>query len=324
LWHGPLAFSGLSMIRNNTVLVLGAGASQPYGFPLGGALVDQICGEILQPDSTLTSRLRQRGVSREHCHKFAKALRGARPYSIDAFLEMRPEFENVGKLSIADVLLRAENQRTLSAAPQSVDWYRYLLNNVLVLRSRDHYRAQAQRLTIITFNFDRSFERALFLSLRDAFGMTDEEARNRALEIEVHHIHGQLGEPSWLKPESDDATRFGHHAGNVGPAMVKAARSIKIVSEDVKSRAVLEHATGALGRARHVYFLGFGFDLRNLSKLQIPGSVNVNSPTIRGTIFGFLPGESATIPKRFEPPGIHIYPLDVITFLRSHAEALFE
>lgn len=32
------------MITRRTVLVLGAGASKPYGYPLGGELRNQICG----------------------------------------------------------------------------------------------------------------------------------------------------------------------------------------------------------------------------------------------------------------------------------------
>jgi len=119
------------VITSPTVLVLGAGASEPYGFPLGAALVDQICAEILHEDSTLVSRLRLRGAGRDHCRRFAKALQDARPYSIDTFLELRTEFGDVGKLAIADVLLRAENQRALSATSQNVDWYRYLIEQDL-------------------------------------------------------------------------------------------------------------------------------------------------------------------------------------------------
>lgn len=197
------------MIKQHTVLVLGAGASAPYGFPLGAALVDQVAAEILDEESTLVSRLRIRGIKAADSRRFATALRDARPYSIDAFLEMQPMFANVGKFAIADVLLRAENQRTLSAAPEKVDWYRYLLNRVLVLRSKENFLVQARRLSIVTFNFDRSFERALFTCLRAAFGSNDEETRQLATAIDVHHIHGLLGEPDWLHPDSEDATHYG-------------------------------------------------------------------------------------------------------------------
>src|SRR5687767_8080552 len=111
------------MIRKPTVFVLGAGASRPYGFPLGIDLVDQICSEILgtSDDSGVLVRLQELGHPIKEIRAFGTDLRGTRPYSIDTFLETRQEFLNVGKAMIADVLLRAEG----NARPVDwrVDWY---------------------------------------------------------------------------------------------------------------------------------------------------------------------------------------------------------
>lgn len=310
------------MIKQPVVLVLGAGASQPYGFPLGAALVDQIHTEILEEDSTLIDRLRPHHPH-EHSKEFARALREARPYSIDAFLELRREFRDVGVRAIADVLLRAENHRTLWGASPATDWYRYLFNSVLVLQSREYYSAQAKLLSIITFNFDRSFERALFLCLRSAFGTNDEEARALAKLISVHHVHGLLGEPDWLEPKAEDATRFGHTTGNIELVGEKAFRSIKIIGED--SRAADTEAM--LGQAKYVYFLGFGFDERNLKKINVPASIRGN---IGMTRFGMSRAEIDTISSRLLPP--HTVAaftdddptMDVASFLRQRAYALFD
>ena len=311
------------MIKRKTVLVLGAGASQPYGFPLGPALVDQVCAEILEEDSTLVSRLGLRGVKRNDCLEFAKALRDARPYSIDAFLEMREEYGKMGKLAIADILLRAENQRTLSATPQKVDWYRYLLNKSLVLRSRDNYLDQARFLTIVTFNFDRSFERALFSCLRAAFGGDDADTRELATKIQVHHIHGLLGQPSWLYPEHAEATAYGHHTSNVGRATRKALRSIKIVGEDLKDRSTLDAAEAALRKAHYIYFLGFGFDERNLQRLNAPDSIKHASVT--ATALGWSAAEIRETKRLLlGVDSLEMYPEDVISFLRERGEALFQ
>src|SRR6185295_12564481 len=109
------------MIGRQTVLVLGAGASQPYGFPLGAGLVDQVCTEILDENQgrtlgtvgadgkqyfvTFSERLKRLGHRPDLIERFAVQMRQARPYSIDAFLETRTEFRTVGKAAIADVLL---------------------------------------------------------------------------------------------------------------------------------------------------------------------------------------------------------------------------
>jgi hypothetical protein len=151
------------MIRRPTVFVLGAGASAPYHLPIGSVLVDRICDEILGSTALLT-RLENFAESIQgepgDAARFANALRGSRAYSIDAFVETNRRLRDLGKTAIADVLLRSENPNAL--APPSGDWYRYLFGT-LMSRSLDRYREQAKLLTVVTFNFDRSFERALFL-----------------------------------------------------------------------------------------------------------------------------------------------------------------
>ena len=99
------------MIKQSTVFVLGAGASQPYGFPLGAALVDQVGAEIIDSREGLLQRLADgMAFSPGECLEFAQALRDARPYLIDAFLEMRSDYRDIGKAAIADVSFRAEIQ----------------------------------------------------------------------------------------------------------------------------------------------------------------------------------------------------------------------
>src|SRR5262245_10532119 len=139
------------MLSKQIVFVLGAGASAPYGFPLGMDLVDQICAEILgrafgtipeRLEPRIDPRLAQRLVTMGHTvpriNDFAIALRGTRPYSIDSFLETRKEFLDVGKAAIADVLLRAEADARTTDADAKVDWYRWLFNVVLLRQNAAH------------------------------------------------------------------------------------------------------------------------------------------------------------------------------------------
>ena len=160
------------MIRRRTVFILGAGASAPYQLPVGSALVDRICKEIMKAEPMIT-RLedflaRNNGIAGDAA-RFAAALKGSRAYSIDAFLETNRPYRLIGKAAIADVLLRCENQSDL--APVNGDWYRYLFS-ILLNQSIERYQQQAKLLTIVTFNFDRSFERALFLALKNRFGLS--------------------------------------------------------------------------------------------------------------------------------------------------------
>jgi len=326
------------MIKRNTVLVLGAGASAPYGFPLGSGLVDEICKQILEtgkvtfrspkgktttiaiPD--LTPRLCDLGYSQIQAEEFAHQLQSARPYSVDAFLEARKEFKEIGKAAIADVLLRAEATSTIGTAHLDVDWYRYLFNKFLLLKSPDYFSAQVKRLSIITFNFDRSLEQALFLSLRSTFGVDAAVARQLTTELQIHHLHGVLGEPSFLADGDGDTTPYGPPETDVAQNVRIATKHIKIVDEEIEE-SVLEDAAVSLQRAEFVYFLGFGYDERNLEKLGLTQNLQ-GSATVRGTVYGLTEAELAPILRCFQGRKLHPYAVQSLPFLRNHAESLFD
>jgi len=310
------------VITKPTVFVLGAGASQPYGFPLGVQLVDQICAEISGVDPLLIGRLERLGHDRGHTHRFVNAMMAARPYSIDAFLETRREFREVGKAAIADVLLRAEANAKGQQPMPGVDWYRYVLNKFLLLQNPKYFEVQAKRLTIVTFNFDRSFEYALFRGVRHGFEVDDESARNLVTEVRIHHVHGVLGEPLWLYPDSENGTDYGAIDDALLGAVPKAVENIKIVDEEI-AQAVIEDVEAALRKAVHVYFIGFGFDIRNLTKLRTPDSVS--KALVLGTAFEWTNSERLPVLRHFNSLGhaITLSNVNAIDFVREHAAALF-
>ena len=145
------------MITRPTVLVLGAGASYPYRFPLGSELVDQLSDIGPDPSHFVQQKLLRLNPIPQNINPFVRALREARPDSVDVFLETRREFRDIGKAAIAENLLRKESEGGIDATPQQQDWYRYVLNNFLLKKDADHFLSQAAKLTMITFNFDRSF-----------------------------------------------------------------------------------------------------------------------------------------------------------------------
>jgi hypothetical protein len=105
------------MVTKPTVFVLGAGASEPYGFPLGIELVDLIATRILSGLAPVEVRQFQAlGHDLAPLKEFATALKAARPYSIDAFLETRGTFRDIGEATIAQWLLQAESDGGLQVA----------------------------------------------------------------------------------------------------------------------------------------------------------------------------------------------------------------
>ena len=104
------------MISNNVVLVLGAGASVPYKFPSGIGLVR----EALYPHGVtdkLDDHLSKIGVSEQELVYFRKELRDSLPTSLDTFLELRGEFQPLGKKIIAYLLILREDR-----PPGSCTW----------------------------------------------------------------------------------------------------------------------------------------------------------------------------------------------------------
>ena len=74
------------MIKNPTVLILGAGASYPYRFPLGEEMVTGILNKMTAEPETFYA-----GTRPGDLEDFKQKLRKADPTSIDAFLEGNDE-----------------------------------------------------------------------------------------------------------------------------------------------------------------------------------------------------------------------------------------
>ena len=179
------------IIKKPTVLVLAAGLSHPYGFPLGPQLVTQILSMIRSDDETthiLYHAMMQMDSSFriQLLGQFADELVKSRLYSIDAFLQRRPEWLTVWKATIAAVLVPAERQSLASnKAPDEEDWYRYLFNRIFPPTPEQFLE---NRLTIVTFNFDRSFEHALVNALKNAYPISIERATELARQLQPLHI----------------------------------------------------------------------------------------------------------------------------------------
>ena len=78
------------MIKNNIVLVLGAGASKAYGLPIGEELKAKICYE-LGKQQPLYTKLVEWGHSGAKITKFREALIESHTSSVDAFLTYRED-----------------------------------------------------------------------------------------------------------------------------------------------------------------------------------------------------------------------------------------
>ncbi len=101
------------MITKKIVLVLGAGASKPYGYPVGEKLITYICKSLDDNNSKEFRELKKLGFEDKLIDSFKSELKNSQRASIDAFLEYRPDFERIGKFIIALSLLPCEQENQL-------------------------------------------------------------------------------------------------------------------------------------------------------------------------------------------------------------------
>jgi len=91
-------------IETPTVLILGAGASQEYGFPLGAELLSGIRDHcrFAQQNTAFLSALKAVDLRSEDAGRLAQRIdENIGTLSIDVLLEQNPDLDKVGKCAIA-------------------------------------------------------------------------------------------------------------------------------------------------------------------------------------------------------------------------------
>jgi hypothetical protein len=275
------------MITKPTVLILGAGASSVYGFPTGEQLKSNIISN-LRPLSINETRgendwvpflIDNFEIKEEEIYDFQKKLYYAR-ISVDAFLEYSDEFLKIGKLAIAMSLISHEiNEKLFSANRNWLDYLRIELDAPF-----DDFGKN--KLTIITFNYDRSVEQYLFTVLKNTYGRSDVECVEQLNKIPIIHVHGKLGSLPWQEENGRP------YENKITPENIKlASDQIIIISESNEDTEEFRQAFKLLKKADEgkIYFLGFGYNPVNLRRLKFNELKNLKklNPIASGTSFNF-------------------------------------
>ncbi len=247
------------MINKKTVLVLGAGASKPYGLPLGIELRDS----VIRTNNDFSIFQRALGIdfSQDKYIEFTKALAYSGFSSVDAFLEENDKWLEIGKAAIALNLLRDEVNSINSLFPpmQPKDhWYETLWSH---LKAPSWIAFNRNQLTIITFNYDRSLEHYLVTLLCSNYGIQPDIATQGLMDFPLLHVHGYLGHyidndgnPDYGKKLTKD--RF-----------ITARSGIQIVHENNGDTPEFKMAQKLIHEAERVLFIGFGYHPKNMAKL---------------------------------------------------------
>lgn len=257
------------MIERPTVLVLGAGASAPYGFPVGDKLRELI---LQKSDSIDKFAFRHSYNPEEEGDKFRDQFRKSRSRSIDAFLEHRKDNDSIaGKRLIAARIAQFEGYeslrepRNINKSPREpekdVDWLA-LLFDFMRCDGREENIKQ-NRLTVVTFNYDRSFEFAFFEHLCNQYQLAPCIAARIVREWPIYHVHGSIGDCRF--PGTGDESGRPYMASL--DYLDEVENRMFIVHDEQKENRGLEQARIALFGAEKVFFLGFSFHPLNCQRL---------------------------------------------------------
>lgn len=274
------------MITRPTVFVLGAGASSCYDFPLGQKLCELLISEV-RPGHQTRDVLLANGFGSEFLGKFRDELLYSGQNSIDAFLENREEFLEVGKAGMAVILVRCEQPGRLWQFLDN-NWMRYLLG-----RMRTPFdKFSENKVSFVTFNFDRSLEHFLFTSLKSGFGRSDAECANAIEQIPIIHLHGRLGYLPW---QTENGRPYENH---IEPSVVTmCVRNIKVVHEELNDGRDKDftNAKQVMEEAERIYFLGFGFGQTNIERLAL---TDLAVGKAEATAYGLTAPEAAEVYRR--------------------------
>lgn len=309
-----------------TVLILGAGASYDYGFPLGEALIKNIREFVSNINSDESELLKKIGHSNSTISDFHRALYKTGRNTIDTFLSSKPQFIEIGKDSICIEILKREHEYPLRTVENN--WYKLLYNKII---EDDFSLINNTSLTIITFNYDRSLEYYLIDTLKSDFN--DEIAVKVFNKIKIVHIHGKLGELPLTDGEFFEGclpyNSFKNHGKVHRDAFINEVY-LKILHARKSFRTIFEQEENlinsnqpiieALSMPCEVFFLGFGFDKKNLD-LILKQSVLNPQVALHGTYYksdSSQINELKDIFKRKYNKHIHLENLDCFSYLKNN------
>jgi len=259
------------MIKTKTLFILGAGASVPFEYPSGIKLRENILSggmnpkiiESFLPDYDNYDQDEDDRIEKDiHLEEFISAFSRSGVYSIDLFLENRPDFMGVGKRAIAAYLISCEIDKNLRRSKDN--WYMYLFNRL----KSSFEDFDKNKISFITFNYDRSLEYFLFEALRNLFKRDERLCAEKINKIPIVHLYGKLDSFPWQNAKNGfpyDDSKF------IKERIHQAIYNIRIM-DDVKEYEETEAFKSAyklISNAEQIFLLGFGFDKINLERLKV-------------------------------------------------------
>ncbi len=277
------------MIDEETVFILGAGASKPYGYPIGPVLVKNIVDSI---DQAKLSFFEYFDITSTHLKDFKEAITSSLASSIDFFLSDRKDFIKVGKLCIATILLQCENPNINGFAYRKEGIYHFIFEQMK--KYCDIKEFGENKVSFITFNYDRSLE-FVFHNALNTYAQNKQEIHEQLSKIPIIHLHGYLGSLPWQTGKQSEVFEYGS-LPKKKDQIINDSKYIRRIESSAEKLTLLTNAPlsseefirskNAINNAKKIYFIGFGFDERSMKNLGLnnPEKKDVDLPLNYGLI----------------------------------------
>jgi hypothetical protein len=293
------------MFQQPIVFVVGAGASNEYGMPVGGDLKNQIASAVTfevdhqgtptkNPELHLMLGTRFRDQANKYyegCKELARIMPNF--VSVDEALNWfssTSEVVDVGRFAIMRNILGAERKSPLFNWQHSkfiadgkleLGWIPLFLNMVTSSLKKDEAEAAFRNVIVINFNYDRTIEHFLYSALQMTFGLNESDARRVLLGLKIIRPYGAVGSLEW---QDGSTTLFGADPAIELDSLFTRSKSIKTYTEQVTTDELSTEMQSIIDRARVIVFLGFGFHEQNMSLLRAKNSVHWRR--VFATVFG--------------------------------------
>lgn len=252
------------------LLIIGAGASVECDFPLGNSLPGILSQPLQSICPSLKANADELAALEEDRYAFTQACQDMTLGSIDAFLERRREFRDVGRLSLAAALIEKQiaviRHRKTNSTWHSV-LYRKLVGKDKPWRHISDLRNQ-RHVAIITFNYDLNIEIAIARHLNTDTSLGAAGSWEHATECPIVHVHGLLNLDHVVGPMLQRPA----DAPSITLGLVREVAQTLAFTGDPETSVdseMLETARRWVRHASEILFLGFGFDTNNLNRIGI-------------------------------------------------------
>lgn len=276
------------MITKQTVLILGAGASKPYGYPVGEKLIDLIIGRTQLDSNDRRAIAPLLGVDvkeqtwtqsiQQLNQRFITRLQSSDAPSIDTFIHNHSDdvpFAMFGKAMICRALLNSTEHLFITDDPVFAkdNWYKELWHSLSADVGKDHKRLLQNKLTIITFNYDTSLERYLTTVILRNYPGADEAFVEKFFKtIPILHVYGKI-----------DQHFNGRNSVPLTREIVNGVSTFTESTDDGLRNTISDYIMDA----STIYFMGFGYvDLNMKLLFDFSRDLSLENKHINGACYG--------------------------------------